>query len=177
MKNLLKMLSVFALIAVALTFTSCDDLFNFMNQNENQDQDQGDPIIHEFYFSQKSGSFYYFTSTNTFEYTTSDGVVYDSSNPCVYQISFNAYATHGTWILYTRPKGSTNTIQQVERGTYQGKISEPGTIELYIDDTLTQTLELVTKSVQLENKTKEDALTFQANVKAAHTIIGASDLK
>ena len=174
MKKLLKILSVLALIAVTLSLSSCGDLFNFGNPD--QAQNSGEAIMHEFTFSQKSGSYHYFTSTNTFTYTTEDGVVYDESNPCVYQIDFNSLKTHGTWILYTRPKGSTNTIQIVEQGKYQGDITKPGQIDLYINDTLAQSLQLVTTTVQVKNK-PEERLAFQANVKAAHTLIGATDQK
>lgn len=204
MKKIIKGLSILFLFAVALNFTACgniaallgnptDDNGNTQQQQGTDDNDDtstlreytevtsGEAINHEFYLSQDmTNSYKYFTSTQAFIYTANDGTVYDATNPCIYQISFkptNSAETKGKWSLYTRPKASPKTIELIFQGTYEGNVKQNGgQVKLYIENNLIQTLNIEKKVIQLE-KTSPDTYVFTANMKAAHTAIGATDAK
>ena len=202
MKKIIKGLSILFLFAVALNFTACGNiaalLGNPTDDNGNTQQQQGtddnetrqpedyievsaeNPINYEFYLSDdKPHSYKYFTSTNKFVYTAKNGTKYDETNPCIYQLSFSPRTTaetDGTWYLYTRPHGSAKTIDFIYKGKYEGKVTEEGQVKLYIDDQLIQTLTVEKKDVQLPTTTK-NTYVFTANMKAAHTAIGATDAK
>ena len=193
MKKLLKLFGLLLAMGTLFCLSGCD-LATLLGEDNTQqtprDNEEkaktyeevtsGDKIEHEFYLSlDQPKSNKYFTSTTAFTYTTSKGVVYDETNPCIYQFCFHptiSAETKGTWTLYTRPKASTSTIELIYKGTYEGKVTDNGQVKLFIDNNLIQTLDVKKKVIQLEN-TSPDTYVFTANMTAAHKSIGAKDAK
>ena len=171
MKKLLKLFGLLLAMGTLFCLSSCDGLFG---GNENEEETE---IIHEFYQSDKKGYYYYYTSTTGFTYTTQDGIVYDKSNPCIYQVCFSQGANKGTWNMYTRTKASYNKIEDVYKDvTYEGDVSKDGEVKLYLEGKLFQTIKIETKTIQLTNTTPTTCV-FTANIIAAHKKIKATDAK
>ena len=189
MKKLFRLFGLLLAMGTLFCLSGCDQLFNSENEDDKPVEEKakdyvevtsGDKIEHMFYLSlDQPKANKYFTSTTAFTYTTLKGVVYDETNPCVYQFCFhptNSAETKGTWTLYTRPKGSTTTIELIYKGTYEGKVTDNGEVKLLIDNALIQTIEIEKKVIQLE-KTSPDTYVFTANMAASHKAIGATDAK
>lgn len=185
MKKITKLFSVLAVIAALFTLNSCEGLLPGIapenNGNGGNGKSNGKTIEHEFYNSQNSGAYMYFTDTQTFTYTNSGVTGYDKTTVCIYQMSFNSTKSDnsaGTWSLYTRPKSSYDTIEMVGQGKFKGSPVKEGTVQLFDKDgtTLLQTLTVEKKVIQLE-KTSPETYVFKADVTEAHNYIGATDAK
>lgn len=198
MKKIFKLFGVLLAFAMVVGLSSCGNIFgtdttglnnqgtqNNNNGNNNQQQQISGKVEHEFYLSDDKSSYIYYTDLQLFTYSCVDSkgneLVYGPDNPCYYQISFyvkNSANTKGTWTMYTRPKSSTNTLEDftVLKGDFDGNIKEPGTVKLLIDGQVVQTLTLTRKTVQLE-KSSPTTIVFTADVTTVHTAINATDAK
>ena len=169
MKKLFKLFGLLIITSTILCLSSCGNVFG----NKSDD----DEIIHDFYNSDKKGYYYYYTSTTTFTYTSPDGTIYDKSNPCIYQICFSQGTNKGTWNMYTRPKATSKALDMIYTdGTYDGDVSKDGEVKLYIAGEYFQTINIETKTIQLENSSPT-CCAFSANIIAAHKKINATDSK
>ncbi len=122
-----------------------------------------------------SGNNLYFTSTETFKYTSkSDGTKYTG---CIYQVQFsakNSAKTKGNWYVFSRPKDSVTTIEVVSKGEFEGSPFASGKIELtYENGTSAGTVDI---SGVVSGSDYTD-LKFSMNVSSLHKVIGAVDEK
>ena len=182
MKKILKLFGVLIAMSTLLCLSGCD-LASLLGGGDSTPEEvakeyqkvTGDAINHEFYLSDNKGDYSYYTSTTSF--------TYGNHEDCIYQINFvrkNTPATEGTWKLYTRPRGSTKTIEMVYSGTFKGvnggSVRTGGTVDLFIDGNKIDTIDIQYKTVQLRSGTTE-AYACNLNVAASHAAIGAHDEK
>ena len=199
MKKLSMLKKLFAVLCmssfVVMTFVSCADLLSGLANNgtkngngtetekekekEDTNSTEEKKSIYNFKATQKSGSYLYFTSTETFEYTSkTDNKKYTG---CIYQICFNSKNsanTKGSWVVYSRPKASTQTIEIVAKGDFEGNPYEAGSIKLTYEagdsaGTVTVSGEAVKKNLEWDYT----GLTFSMDVTKLHSTIGAVDEK
>lgn len=186
MKKIFKLTGVLLALAMVIGLSSCADLLGVgLGGTEKKKQtttetpmeyvDADTPINHEFYLSDDKTSYIYYTSTTRF--------TYGNHNDCIYQISFkpdNSAATKGTWKLYTRERSTVKTIEMIYEGTFKGvdngSVKTGGTVQLLIGNTVVDTMEIESKTVQLTSGNKT-ALACDVNVASAHKAIGAKDAK
>ena len=186
MKKLLKLFGLLLAMGTLFCLSSCDDLFNMDNNEDKPVEEKAkeyvkstDAINHEFYLSDDKTQYIYYTSTTAFNYQ-------DYEN-CIYQISFtpkNSAATKGTWIIYTRPINSYNTIERLYEGcsgTFEGvnngSVRNGGTVKLLLDNQEISTVTIENKTLTNEKNKTVTAYAFTLNVVAAHKYIGAEDVK
>ena len=179
MKKLFKIFGLAFVLGTLFCMTSCDDLFNTEEDpltKAKSYEKQTDAINHEFWLSDDKSSYLYYTSTQSFNY--------GKHEDCIYQISFtpkDSAASKGNWKLYTRPRGSSKTIELVHEGTFRsvnsGSVRNGGTIELLIGSEVIDTLTIEYKTVTTATGNQKEAYAFTANVAASHKAIGAKDSK
>jgi len=174
----LKKLLIASLLALSfcVSFSSCDLLAAALSEGTDEETVKN---IYTFSCTDNKGTYIYYTSTETFKYTSSsDNELHEN---CIYQISFtskNTANTIGTWRVYTRPKASTTTIDTVANGTFSGCILEAGEVSLtYEDDSSAGTVTISGEAVTEGTTTDYTGLTFTMDVSTLHSSIGASNEK
>ena len=185
MKKLSKILGLTVLTGILFCMSGCSGLFEgngFKIKNADdvkEYMEDAEAINHTFYLSDDKSSWIYYTSTTAFNYPDHDD--------CIYQFSFTpktTAATNGTWILYTRPRGSTTKIEQIYEGcsgTFEGvnngSIRNGGTVKLLLDGQEISTVSIENKQITTATGVSKTAYAFTLNVVAAHKYIGAEDVK
>jgi len=179
MKKLFRLFGLLIAVSTLMCLSSCGGITGTgtgEEENTNVNGNENQVISHGFYLSDDKGGIIYYTSTQSFNY--------GNHEDCIYQVQFNlnnSAATKGSWLLYTRPRGTTTVIDNVYEGTFRGvnsgSIRNGGTVELLIDSKVVDTLTVEKKTITTSKGTVLDAFTFMANVTASHKAIGATDAK
>ncbi|MCR4736441.1 MAG: hypothetical protein K5829_15705 [Treponema sp.] len=180
------LIASFMALSFCVSFSSCDLLTAALSgeNNEEDEDDEEETVknIYTFKCTDNKGTYIYYTSTETFKYTSSsDNGDNELHENCIYQISFapkNTANTSGTWRVYTRPKASTTTIDTVANGTFSGCILEAGEVSLtYEDNSSAGTVTISGEVVTSGTTTDYTGLTFTMDVSKLHSSIGASNEK
>lgn len=182
MKKLLKVFGLITVIATLMCLSGCSGLFGGKGfsitsaDDVKEYMEDSEAINHTFYLSDDKSSYIYYTSTTLFNYPDHDN--------CVYQMSFtptNSAATKGSWKLYSRPIASTNTIEKIYEGNFEGvnngSVRTGGTVNLYLEGEVIHTLTIAEKTLVTATGATVTKNAFTANVAASHKYLDANDAK